>query len=154
MTNWGHLNTFNNASLLRLDKRDLQRFFNSVPNNNRWNGLYERLRKTLNMKRKPNRILRLNKVSHRNNVRRHENGIGALVTPREAAWSRAQVGLINLELALRQKQLKRAAEKALSYGALNRIKLKRARRNFIREELSLYGPGLRPSQVKSRTMNI
>lgn len=154
MTNWGHLNTFNNASLLRLDKRNLQRFFNSVPNNNRWNGLHERLRKTLNMKRKSDRTLRLNKVSHRNNVRRHEHGIGALVTPREAAWSRAQVGLINLELALRQKQLKRAAEKALSYGVLNRIKRKRRTRNFLREELSLYGPGLHPSQVKSRKMNI
>lgn len=151
MTNWGHLNSFNNASLLRLDQRNLQRFFNSVPNNNRWSGLYERLRNALAKKRATNRQLQLNKAAHDLIIRR---GYGNFITPRDVARAVAQIQLINLERALRQKRLKRAAEKALSYGALNRIIRKRRSRNFLREELGLYGTGLRPSQVKSRRINI
>ena len=145
MTNWEHLNRFNNASLLRLNKRDLERFYNSVPNNNRWDGLHKRLRNALNKKLKTDKGLRLNKIQYQMNIRRHEDVARAL----------AQINLINFELALRQKQLKRAAEKALSYGALNRIKHKRRARNFIREELSLFPRSattglLRPSRVRSR----
>lgn len=140
MTNWEHLNRFNNASLLRLNKRDLERFYNSVPNNNRWDNLHKRLRNALNKKRKTDKGLRLDKIQYQMNIRRREGVARAL----------AEINLINFELALRQKRLKRFAEKIM-----NRIKHKRRARNFIREELSLFPRSattglLRPSRVRSR----
>jgi hypothetical protein len=157
MTNWEHLNRFNNASLLRLNKRDLERFYNSVPNNNRWDNLHKRLRNALNKKRKTIRGLRMNKIDYQNILRRHRRGMEG-ASNRDVVRALAQINLINFELALRQKQLKRAAEKALSYGALNRIKHKRKTRNFLREELSLFPRStttglLRPSRVRSRRIN-
>ncbi len=152
MTDWEHLNRLNKNNLIRLHRNNLQRFFKNVPSNNRWNNLHERLRNVLNIKRKPERILKMDKIRHENNVRRNQEG---KINAQEAAFSRSQIRLINLELALRKKQQQRAAEKALSYGAMSRIRNKRKTRNFIREELSLFPPNimtglLRPSQVKSR----
>lgn len=152
MTDWEHLNRLNKNNLIRLHKNNLQRFFNSVPSNNRWDNLHERLRNVLNIKRKPEKILKMDKSRHEINVRKNQEG---KVNAQEAAFSRSQIRLINLELAIRKKQQQRAAEKALSYGAMSRIRNKRKTRNFIREELSLFPRNivtglLRPSQIKSR----
>lgn len=117
MSEWARLNRLKRSEMLRLNVRNITNYIQRIPENNKWNSLYNRLTNVRNLKYQTNKGLRQSKAANgillwnRNHGRLHN---GFPVTAQQANRARERIQLINQELARRTKQKVRAHRRAMN----------------------------------------